>query len=62
MNNEWVETGREEYQEDPSRKTEPGKSSPAVSVENQVTLHETVDRSATKTKDLCTPDKPTMKK
>jgi hypothetical protein len=35
---------------DPFKKTDKGKSSHASSVENQVTSHETVDRSASITK------------
>jgi hypothetical protein len=67
---------KEDTPEDLSRRTDKGKSSHAFSVGNQVTLHETADRSDTAAKVLikdqlvppatvkapCTLDKPVKKK
>lgn len=46
-NNAWEEAGKEDTLEDPSKKTDKGKCSPASFVENLVTSQEIADRNDT---------------
>jgi hypothetical protein len=50
MINELEEAAREDTQEDPSKRTDKGKSSRVSSAESQVTSHEIADRSDMGTK------------